>query len=134
MRHNRMLTITSLLSILFLSFHLAQDALRAPRESFAAGPGNFAVIGTLFVLLWGTVMLAGRRWGYGIQFFTGVIALGMPILHLRKHGIGPDPRPGGTFFFMWTMIVLGVLGIFTAALAARAFWNAGSKGGEQATP
>jgi hypothetical protein len=123
MQRNLTLTIASFLSILFLSFHLAQDALRAPVASFAAGPGNFTVIVTLSILLFGTVSLAGRRSGFVIQFLTGVIALGMPILHLKSRGVSPDPRPGGTFFFMWSLIVLGVLGIFTAVLSAHALWN-----------
>jgi hypothetical protein len=123
MQRNLTLTIASFLSILFLTFHLTQDALHAPVESWAAGPGNFTVIAVLSILLWGTVMLAGRRSGFVIQLLTGLIALGMPILHLKSHGVSPDPRPGGIFLFMWTMIVLGILGIFTAMLAARALWN-----------
>jgi hypothetical protein len=123
MRRNLTLSITSLLSILLLSFHLAQDALHAPPGSQAAGPGNFAVIVTLALLLWGTVMLAGRRSGYVIQLLGAVIALGMPYLHLKGAGVGTVDRPGGNFLFMWTLLALGVFGIFCGILSARALWS-----------
>jgi hypothetical protein len=29
----------------------------------------------------------------------------------------------GHFFFVWTLIAIGVIGLFSAILAARALWN-----------
>lgn len=117
MRRNIVLTITSLLSILFLSFHLTQDSLRARPGTWDAGPGNLVVIVILLVYLCGTVLLAGRRSGYVIMLLGGIFAAGMPVLHLTGPGLSPAARG---FFFLWTVIALGVTGMFSVILAARA--------------
>ena len=122
MKRNLVLTITSLLSILLLSFHLTQDALREKPGTWPAGPGNLVAIGILLVYLCGTVLLAGRRSGYIIMLLGGLFAAGMPVLHLTAAGFGRVVRPGA-HFFMWTLIALGVSGMFSVILAARDLWN-----------
>src|SRR5438045_4067766 len=118
MKRNMALTISSLLSILLLSFHLTQDALRETPGTWPAGPGNFVVIVALFVYLCGALLLEGRRSGYVIILFTALTAVGMPILHLTSPRYGLVPRPAA-FFFLWTMIALGVNGLFSIALVVR---------------
>ena len=114
------LTITSLLSIVLISFHLTQDSLRAMPGSWDAGPGNLVVIVILLVWLCGTVLLAGRRSGYVIMLLGGIFAAGMPVIHLTGPGLSVKAR---AFFFLWTMIALGVTGMFSVILAARDLWN-----------
>ena len=118
MKRNNVLTITSLLSILLLSFHLTQDALREKPGTWPAGPGNLVAILILLVYLCGTVLLAGRRSGYVIMLIGGLFAAAMPVLHLTAPRFGLVPRPGQAFF-MWTLIALGVMGTFSIILAAR---------------
>jgi hypothetical protein len=120
MRHNIQLTITSLLSIVLMSFHLTQDSLRATAGSTEAGSGNLVAILILLVWLCGTVLLAGRRSGYVIMLLGGLFAAGMPVLHLTGSGMSVAAR---AFFFLWTMIALGVVGMFSVILAARELWN-----------
>lgn len=122
MKRDIMLTITSLLSILLLSFHLTQDALRETPGTWPAGPGNLVAILILFVYLCGTVLLAGRRSGYVIMLIGGLFAAGMPVIHLTSPRFGLVPRPGA-HFFMWTLIALGVTGLFSVILAARDLWR-----------
>ena len=122
MKRDTQLAITSLLSILLLSFHLTQDALREKPGTWPAGPGNLVVILILLVYLIGTVLLAGRRSGYVIMFIGGLFAAGMPVLHLTGPRFGLTPRPFA-HFFMWTLIVLGVSGLFGMILAARDLWR-----------
>ena len=71
MRHHTTLTRASLFSILLLSLHLTQDALREKPGSWPAGPGNLVAIVILLVFLSGTVLLAGRRSGYVIMLIGG---------------------------------------------------------------
>ncbi len=123
MKRNIVLTITSSLSILLLSFHLTQDSLRARPGAWDAGPANLVVIVILLVYLCGTVMLAGRRSGYVIMLLGGLFAAGMPVLHLTGPGLSPLARSSGAFFFLWTMIALGVTGTFSVVLAARDLWS-----------
>jgi len=120
MKRNLVLTITSLLSIVLLSFHLTQDSLRVPAGSWDAGPGNLVAILILLVILCGTVLLAGRRSGYVIMLLGGIFAAGMPVLHLTGAGLSVKAR---AFFFLWTLLALGVTGMFSVILAARALWN-----------
>ena len=81
----------------------------------------------LLVYLCGTVPLAGRRSGYVITLLGGLFAAGMPVIHLTSQRFGLVPRPGA-FFFLWTMIALGVLGMLSVILATRGLW--GLKRGE----
>jgi hypothetical protein len=120
MKRTTMLTITSLVSILLLSFHLTQDSLRVKPGSWDAGPGNLVAILILLVYLCGTVLLAGRRSGYVIMLLGGIFAAGMPVLHLTGPGLSVAAR---AFFFLWTLIALGVIGMFSVILAARELWN-----------
>jgi hypothetical protein len=122
MKRNIVLTITSLVSILLLSFHLTQDALRSTPGSWPAGPGNLVAILILFVLLMGPTLLAERRSGLVIMLLGGLFSVGMPVLHLTSPRFGLVPRPGQPFF-MWTLIALGVIGLFSMTLAARDLWN-----------
>ena len=114
------LTVTSLLSILLISFHLTQDSLRATPGSWDAGQGNLVAIVILLVWLCGTMLLAGRRSGYVIMLLGGIFAAGMPVIHLTGAGLSVKAR---AFFFLWTMIALGVTGMFSVILAARALWS-----------
>lgn len=122
MKRSTILTITSLLSILLLSFHLTQDALREKPGTWPAGPGNLVAIAILLVYLCGTVLLAGRRSGYVIMLLGGVFAALMPVIHLTAAGFGRVPRPGA-HFFMWTLIALGVTGVFSVILAVWELWT-----------
>lgn len=122
MKRNLMLTITSLLSILLLSFHLTQDALREKVGTWPAGPGNLVAILILLVYLCGTVLLAGRRSGYVITLIGGLLAAGMPVLHLAVGRFDPA-RHSDPFLFMWILIALGVIGAFSFILAVRGLWE-----------
>jgi len=122
MNRGRLLTIASLLSILLLSLHLTQDALREKPGTWPAGPGNLVAILILLVFLCGTLLLAGRRSGYILMLLGGIFAAGMPVLHLTAPRFGLTPRPGQPFF-MWTLIALGVIGSFSVILAAGELWR-----------
>ena len=114
MTHKHMLAGTSLLSILLLSFHLAQDALHAKPGTVAAGAGNLTAILILFVLLLGTVLLAERRSGQIIMLLCALFSMGMPVLHFTG---GADlTKRSGALFFVWCLIALGVIGLLSVCL------------------
>jgi hypothetical protein len=60
MKHNVMLTIASLLSILFLTFHLTDDIVRGMEPGTLS---NLTAVPILVVWLYGTLVLAERRSG-----------------------------------------------------------------------
>ena len=120
MKQNAMLTTASLLNILLMTFHLTSDILF--KMSPAGLPNLFAVF-IWGVLLYGTLLLSGRRAGYIIVFFGSVFALVMPVLHMR----GPRGVLGGeigasseAFFFVWVLLALGVTATFSIILSAHA--------------
>ncbi len=69
------LTITSLLSILFTTFHLADDIVRG---MCPGGLSNLPVVVVLVVWLYGTLVLAERRSGYVIILVMSLLASGLP--------------------------------------------------------
>ena len=124
MKHNVTLTITSLLLILFLTFHLADDI----RRGYEPGGLSNLVGGVLITVVWlyGILVLAERRSGYIIMLLASLFSLVVPYIHMKGKGVGITSRLGGTsghFFFVWTLLAIGVLGLFSAILSARGLWS-----------
>lgn len=76
--------------------------------------------------LYGTLVLAGRRSGYVIVLLFSLLSLAAPYFHIMVgRGVGIGSRTfnsSGAFFFIWTMIALGVTGLFSVILSARGLW------------
>jgi len=123
MKDTATLTIASLLSILLFTFHLADDIIRGME------PGKLADLTAVPILvfwLYGTLVLAGRRSGYIITFLGGLLSLVVPIVHMMGKGVGITSRlanSSGHFFFVWTLIAMGVTGLFSVILSARGLWS-----------
>ena len=122
MKQNVLLTITSLLSILLATFHLSDDIARGFE------PGGFRqMTGIIIMVVWlyGTLMLGGRRSGYIIILLGSLLGSVMPLAHMRGAGLvgGRMVNSGGKFFFVWTLIALGVTALFSLILSVRGLWN-----------
>ena len=119
-----MLTISSLLLILLLTFHLADDI----RRGYEPGGLSNLMGGVLItvVLLYGTLVLCERRSGYIIMLLGSLFSLVVPIIHMKGRGVGITsrvPNFTGHFFFVWTLIAIGVIGLFSVILSARGLWS-----------
>ena len=115
MKHNVMLTVASLLTLLLTTIHLTQDIMRE-----ADGTNMIQIPIVVFaVWLYGTLMLSDRIWGYIIMLFGGLIGAAMIILH-SKAGVISNSRG---FFFVWTLFALSTTGWFTMILSARGIWT-----------
>jgi len=119
MKHNLMLTIASLLSILLLTLHVTDDIVRGISK---AEPSNIA-LAVLVVLLYGTLALSERRLGYVIMLLVGIFAAGMPVIHMRGVHYAEIAKSPGGFFFVWTLWALGALGGFTFILSVQGLWS-----------
>ena len=117
MKQSVLLTIASLLSILLMTFHLTADFVHDPRE-MSQGVFLTAVV-ILVVWLYGTLVLAERRSGYVIVILGSLSAAGMPVLHTMGAGIAPSRGA----FFVWTLLALGVTGVFSLLLSAHGLWR-----------
>jgi hypothetical protein len=123
-KQSTLLTVTSLLSILFLTIHLTSDFLHDAGELSL----QWVLIGALIlaVLLWGTLVLAERRSGHVIMLLGSLFALGMPVIHLRRAtGVADALARPGAFFFVWILLALGVTGLFSAVLSVRGLVSLG---------
>lgn len=125
MKHSVILTITSLLSILFFTFHLTDDIVRG----FEKGGLSNLIGGVLISVVWlyGTLVLAERRSGYVIMLLGSLLSLAVPVIHMKGKGVGVASgiaNSSGGFFFVWTLIALGVTGLFSVILSARGLWRA----------
>ena len=77
----------------------------------------------LVVFLYGTLVLAKRRWGHVIMFLVGLFAAVIPVMHMRGAHYGEIAKSTGGFFFVWTLWALGGVGGLTIVLAARGLWS-----------
>ena len=126
MKDKATLTITSLLSILFMTFHMTQDTLHAKVGNPEAGGSTLVAVPILVVWLYGTLLLAERRSGYIIMLVGSILAMGMPVIHVMgPRGIfsGEMAKYSGAFLFFWTFFVLGVTGMFSFILVLRGLWS-----------
>ena len=120
MSRERLLTIISLLSILLLSLHFVDDIVR---RISPPGADNIGAVVILLVWLYGILMLGGRRVGYAIMLLGGVFAAAMPVVHMTGKSYPEVAVSAGGFFFVWSLVILGVLGAFSVILAARCLWD-----------
>src|SRR5262245_38912777 len=116
MKQNLMLTVTSLLSILLGTFHLADDI---DRGMSPGGLSNLLAVVICVVWLYGTLVLAGRRSGYIIILILSLLLMGVPVIHMRGVGIGFGTTRSGGVFFIWTLLALGVTALFSVILSVR---------------
>jgi hypothetical protein len=122
MKQNVMLTVASLLSILFVTFHLTSDTIHARVGTPEAGGSTLVLVPFLAVWLYATLVLTERRSGYAIMLVGSLLSLGMPVVHVMGAGgvfHGAIARSSPAFLFVWTLHVLGVTGMFCLILAVR---------------
>jgi hypothetical protein len=119
MKRSVMLTIASLLSLVLLLLHVTDDIVHGLDK---AHPATNIALAVLAILLYGTVALTERRWGYISTLLIGIFAAGMPAIHLRG-GIMNVVKSSGGFFFLFTLFMLGMLGGFCIILSVRGLIN-----------
>ena len=121
MKLNVILTVTFLLSILFMTFHVADDIVRG------MAPGDLSslveLVPVLVVFLYGALVLTERRSGYIIIFLGSLLGAVMPVLHMKGNGVGEIAKTSGGFFFVFTLLALGVTSVFSLILSVRGLWG-----------
>jgi hypothetical protein len=85
---------------------------------------NLVALPILVVWLYGTLVLAGKRPGYVIILLGSLLGLLVPVIHMKGAGVGGAiAKSSGAFFFIWTLIALGVTALFSVMLSARGLWE-----------
>ena len=123
MKQSVLLTISSMLTILLLTLHLADDIV----YGFEKGvPSNLLAVPITVLWLYGTLVLAERRSGYVIILLGSLLGAYVPFLHFQAAaGVagGRVANSSGAFFFVWTLIAIGVCAVFSAILSAHGLWK-----------
>jgi hypothetical protein len=120
MKQTLVLTIASLLSILFTTFHLADDVVRGMEPGTLS---DLIAVPILVVWLYGTLVLAEKRLGYVIILLGSLLGVLVPVIHMKGAGVGGAiAQSSGAFFFIWTLYALGVTSLFSVILAVRGLW------------
>ena len=122
MKDKATLSITSLLAILFFALHWTDDIVRGISTAGVSGLGGVLI---LVVWLYGTQVLGERRLGYIIMLLGSIFGLGVLVIHMRGAGLvgGRIANSSGVFFWVWTLIALGVTSAFSIILSARGLWG-----------
>jgi hypothetical protein len=126
MKHDLTLTITSLLSIVLVTFHLTEDIVRGIE------PGTLATFNGVLMLatwLYGTLVLANRRSGYIVMMLGATLGIVVSIAHMRGVGLvgGRMVNAEGVYFWVFTQLSLGVTAVFSFFLAAQGLWSLRAK-------
>jgi len=117
MKHNDLLSLISILSVLLLALHISQDIVFGFDR---AGLNHLVGVAILLVIVCGAVLLRERPLGKVIMLLGGVMAAAMLPLHMRN-GLRPEfLQESGALLFIWTLYVLGVSGAFSIILAVLA--------------
>jgi hypothetical protein len=119
MKENKLLVITSLLLVLLLTFHLTDDIVLGFEKG---GLSTLTVVPIVVVWLYATLLLAERRSGYVIILLGSLLGLAVPVIHMMGKGVGAGSRvaqSSGAFFFVWTLIAIGVTALLSIILSLR---------------
>ena len=132
MNYNIALTITSLLTTLFASFHLADDVVIGIEPG---GTSNYNGVLILAVFLFATLMLDGRRWAHALVLIGSLGSAAVPYLHMTGPGLvgGKAANSTDKFFWVWTLFALGATAIVSVVLSARGLWSLQRSQSKEAT-
>jgi len=90
------------------------------------GVANLFAVLVFVIWLYGTLVLAERRAGYIIILLGSLLGLVVPVIHMKgASGVvgGEIGKSTQAFFFVWTLLALGVTAMFSAILSAHALWR-----------
>ena len=89
MKHNTMLTVASLLSLLFLTLHIT-DGRHCSRDIEGRELKHIALLASSRSSCTGHSVLPERRSGHVIMLLIGLFAAAMPVIHMRGRTLRRD--------------------------------------------
>mgnify|MGYP000930999264 CR=1 FL=1 len=123
MKNSLMLTIASLLSILFVTFHLTDDTLHSKAGTPEAQGTTLYAVPVLVVWLYGALVLPEKRSGHIIALIGSLLGLLAPAIHMTGTSIVGSGGIGRGFLFVWTLHAVGVTAMFCCIVALRGLWS-----------
>ena len=123
MKRNPVLQVMSPLSILLASFHLADDIAYGSEKGVTS---SLIIVAILAIWLYGTLVLPERLAGHIIMLVGSLLGLTIFLVHVTNTGGLPGIEIGklsGAFFFVWTLLALAVVSLFSLTVSAHSLWN-----------
>jgi hypothetical protein len=117
MKHDRLLVIASVLSVLLMTIHLAEDIVRGMEGGTTS---NLLAVPLLVTWLYGALALTGRRAGYVITLLGSLLGASVPLIHFRAAGgvaSGGIAASSGALFYVWVLVALGVTAVLALVLS-----------------
>jgi len=108
MKHKELLTVLSLLAIVLVAMHIADDYVHGFDRRVVNNP--YAI---LILVAWSSsvLLLRDRLIGRVVILLGGLLAIVIPIIHLNGRGYGDEfLRTDGALRFIWTLYMLGTIG------------------------
>lgn len=120
MKPSAVLTITSLLSVVLFSLHVADDIARGLDTIGPSSPIGVLILG---VWLCGALVLSGRRSGLIILLLGAILGLGVVVLHMNGKGISRTATSSGGIFYVWTLFTFGATSFVSLVLSVKGLWS-----------
>jgi hypothetical protein len=108
------------LIIALLTAHLSQDVVYGIEQGDLGDLIAAAISG---VWLYFTMALAGRRSGYLLLLLGAFLAPVVPLAHMSGDGVRDDLPAGEGFFFVWTLVGLGVTAPLSLLFSIQGQWR-----------
>jgi len=116
MKKNDLLALLSLIALILLSIHLPDDYVHGFDKHVVDSPYPILI----FVVWAGGLLLARERLiGRIILLLGGLVAIGMPVLHLNGHFRPEFATSHGALLFLWILYALGTTGALIVILALK---------------
>lgn len=121
MAHDKAVIVTAALTIMLLTTHLAQDVVYGIE---AGDISDFIAVLIASVWLYATIAFAERRTGCVLLLIGAFLTPVVPLSHVAGDGVGEDVRTfDGAFFFVWTLLALGVTATVSFLLSIQGLWR-----------
>jgi hypothetical protein len=122
MTHINPLVVTSLLSIVLVILHVADDIVRGFEPG---GLKHIQTFLTMAVWMYGTVALSARRSGHIVMLLGALLGSAVALAHMRGAGLvgGRIAHTDGMLLWVFTQLALGVTANASVVLAAQGLWS-----------
>jgi hypothetical protein len=127
MKHTATLTVLSVISILLVLLHVADDIVRGYEPG---GLKHIQTILTMGVWLYAAVALSEGRVKYVLLLLGSLLGVAVSLAHMRGAGLVGGRIAGSSGMLVWVypILILGVTASVSIVLSARGLWNARSLG------
>lgn len=125
MKQKDLLSVLSLLAIVLVAVHIADDYVHGFDRGVVSNPYGILILG-----VWssGVLLLRDHQIGRVVILLGGLVAIVVPAVHLNGRGYGDEfLKTDGALRFIWTLYMLGTIGAVILIGAIREMLGARSR-------